>query len=156
MTLVDAVNSGNPFRRKGWTAWLLPLRETNGIENYTSFHWENDNGDVKKCHIFTAEEILANDWEMKEPPKSEAKLVDEYVRVLQEVLERRIKDVEKRLDELEKTKIPNISIPSVFSSPCQHEYPNPWYGTVPPNCIKCGQMKYPLTVTYTTSTKEEG
>lgn len=30
---------------------------------------------------------------------------------------------------------------------CQHEYPQPWFGTVPPNCKKCGQNMSVPTVT---------
>lgn len=43
-----------------------------------------------------------------------------------------------------------ITIPSVFTSPCQHEYPNPWMATVPPNCKKCGQQADIYSVTYAT------
>ena len=31
---------------------------------------------------------------------------------------------------------PNISV-------CDHEYPNPWFGVVPPSCKKCGQQSMP-------------
>jgi hypothetical protein len=30
---------------------------------------------------------------------------------------------------------------------CQHEYPNPWFGVIPPSCKKCGQLSQMLTVT---------
>jgi hypothetical protein len=33
---------------------------------------------------------------------------------------------------------------------CQHEYPNPWMGVVPPNCTKCGQKAISY-VTYSTN-----
>jgi hypothetical protein len=26
------------------------------------------------------------------------------------------------------------------TSECQHEYPNPWHGTIPPPCMKCGKI----------------
>jgi len=37
-----------------------------------------------------------------------------------------------------------ISIPSVFGPVdiCQHDFPSPWHGTIPPSCMKCGQQAY--------------
>ena len=43
-----------------------------------------------------------------------------------------------------------LLFPSVQTYPigCVHQYPNPWFATTPPNCIKCGQPAYNyLTVT---------
>ena len=31
---------------------------------------------------------------------------------------------------------------------CQHEYPNPWHGIIPPTCRKCGKSA-PTGVTFT-------
>lgn len=35
--------------------------------------------------------------------------------------------------------IPSTPAPYVNPVWCAHEYPNPWMGTQPPSCIKCGQ-----------------
>jgi hypothetical protein len=35
---------------------------------------------------------------------------------------------------------------------CQHEYPSPWLGTMPPNCLKCGQPAGWGGATYTVVT----
>ena len=44
---------------------------------------------------------------------------------------------------------PVVSVPSVWSKTitgtCDHEYPNPWFGVVPPSCKKCGQPGMPTT-----------
>lgn len=32
---------------------------------------------------------------------------------------------------------PHVTIP--YPQPCIHDYPHPWFGTVPPSCRKCGQ-----------------
>ncbi len=41
--------------------------------------------------------------------------------------------------------VPYISTPNIILTPvgCEHQYPNPWFGTVPPACIKCGQQAFP-------------
>jgi hypothetical protein len=36
---------------------------------------------------------------------------------------------------------------------CEHEYPSPWFATIPPNCIKCGQKGPHYVVTCETTTR---
>jgi hypothetical protein len=51
--------------------------------------------------------------------------------------------------------VPYVTTPHIILNPplipCQHEYPFPWFGTVPPSCKKCGQgQQYPYyTITCT-------
>jgi hypothetical protein len=40
-----------------------------------------------------------------------------------------------------------VNYPNVWT--CQHEYPSPWFGTVPPACTKCGQAALTFLSTYT-------
>lgn len=42
---------------------------------------------------------------------------------------------------------PTISQPYILTNICEHEYPNPWFGTIPPSCKKCGQISLPYTIT---------
>lgn len=63
-------------------------------------------------------------------------------------LEEIIKLKDRRISELEKLRIQPQSEPYTitYSPPqtipleCQHEYPNPWYGIIPPPCKKCGKL----------------
>lgn len=34
----------------------------------------------------------------------------------------------------------NSHITVTPNSACEHEYPNPWMATIPPNCKKCGKQ----------------
>lgn len=43
--------------------------------------------------------------------------------------------------------VPLINAPLVNHSVCQHDYPTPWMGIVPPNCRKCGFQAPHYTVT---------
>lgn len=56
MNLIDALKSGRPFRRQEWVGWV----------------------DLKEERLFSAYEIVADDWEIQEPTVTitEAKLVD--------------------------------------------------------------------------------
>lgn len=48
--------------------------------------------------------------------------------------------------------------PDLCSDGGQHDYPNPWFATIPPSCKKCGKQSLGYTVSYTTTTscdKEE-
>lgn len=49
--------------------------------------------------------------------------------------------------------LPFISYTPPGSAECQHEYPNPWYGIVPPNCMKCGKQAPFSYPTFTTTAK---
>jgi hypothetical protein len=81
------------------------------------------------------------------------------VKELEKLLE--LKD--KRIKELEKTINENVLFPRIGTGSsgtitvpsqwtiCDHVYPTPWLGTVPPACLKCGQPA-PYTVTLTNST----
>lgn len=58
-----------------------------------------------------------------------------------ELLKKLVSSQEQLIAEMRKnTTWPVVSIPSIWTTPCQHEYPNPWFGTVQPNCKKCGQQ----------------
>lgn len=59
-------------------------------------------------------------------------------------LEKLVKLKDKRINELEQraleTPRKDVFIPfTISNSPCEHTYPTPWNGTVPPSCTKCGQ-----------------
>jgi len=43
MTIIEAMKSGRPFRRKGWDSWIQP----------------------SKTGVFYSSEILADDWEIQ-------------------------------------------------------------------------------------------
>lgn len=32
---------------------------------------------------------------------------------------------------------------------CDHSYPNPWFGTIPPACLKCGRQGSMSKITWT-------
>lgn len=78
--------------------------------------------------------------------KKELQLIKEQNELLKQVIETQ----KELIQELRKNQ-PIISIPSVWTVPCQHEYPTPWYGTVPPHCKKCGQQAPSYTVTCTSN-----
>ncbi len=46
---------------------------------------------------------------------------------------------------------PIDTLPLWTYSICQHEYPQPWNGIVPPNCTKCGMAAATSYFTCTTS-----
>lgn len=76
---------------------------------------------------------------------TEVETLKEQVELLKKMI-----DVQAQLiQEMRKTvPLPMVSIPSVWTpNPCQHEYPNPWFGTVPPPCKKCGLVAPSYTVT---------
>jgi hypothetical protein len=69
-----------------------------------------------------------------------------------------------RISEVEKNRtftpapyvVPYVTTPNIVLNPplipCQHEYPFPWFGTVPPACRKCGQSQSPYyTITCTSA-----
>ncbi len=90
--------------------------------------------------------------------KSRVKILQEQVKELEKLIKLKdesIKELErivlnKTLQESVKP-MPNIvTIPSVWmpqQSMCDHEYPSPWFGTLPPACNKCGQFQG-VTITY--------
>lgn len=53
----------------------------------------------------------------------------------------RICELEKKISDLEgKSNNSTWSFNGWFAEEaCSHEYPNPWFGTIPPSCSKCGQ-----------------
>lgn len=51
MNLIDAIKSGRPYRRPGWSMWRLSLHKMNRVENYGE----------------RLEDLLADDWEIEEP-----------------------------------------------------------------------------------------
>lgn len=67
---------------------------------------------------------------------------DKYI----ELLEKHIKTLEEKIISLE---TPTVIIPAgqkletyPYQLPltCDHEYPNPWMGIIPPHCKKCGKQ----------------
>jgi hypothetical protein len=79
--------------------------------------------------------------------KSETDILKEQVDILKKLVETQ----ELLIQEMRKN-TPYVSIPSVWTvDPCQHEYPNPWMGTVPPSCRKCGKQAEMTTFTSTSS-----
>ncbi len=74
-----------------------------------------------------------------------------------EVLKEKIELLQKIVDtqaalisEMRKfTPMPQVSIPSQWQvvGSCQHEYPSPWFGIIPPSCKKCGQQGLGYTIT---------
>lgn len=77
---------------------------------------------------------------------TELEALKEKVELLQKII-----DAQSQLiQEMRKNNpLPVVSIPSVWQVPCQHEYPFPWFGTVPPACKKCGQVGQGYTITST-------
>lgn len=91
-------------------------------------------------------------------------------------LEKRVKDLQAEVDFLrtlitfKKDQVQEpVMIPATWpyrptyidSNMCTdgqfHDYPNPWLGTQPPACRKCGKQSFPnVTITSGTSTKFEG
>ena len=51
---------------------------------------------------------------------------------------------------------PNINPMNPIIITCQHEYPNPWLGTVPPSCLKCGQQAQSAGPIFVTGTNIGG
>jgi len=77
---------------------------------------------------------------------TELEVLKEKIELLQKIIDTQA----QLIGEMRKTvPLPFISIPSVWQVPCQHEYPFPWFGTVPPPCNKCGQTQTHYTVTCT-------
>jgi len=78
----------------------------------------------------------------------------ELLKMQVEALEKLVRLKQETITELERQlslrplfqPLPQISIPSVWQV-CQHEYPNPWGGTTPPPCKKCGQSAPNYTIT---------
>lgn len=75
---------------------------------------------------------------------TELEALKEQVELLKKIV-----DIQSQLiQEMRKTDpLPVISIPSVWQAPCQHEYPSPWHGIIPPACKKCGQLGPSYTIT---------
>ena len=49
----------------------------------------------------------------------------------------------------------NTSIPSIIDNGCLigiHDFPSPWFGTVPPSCRKCGFQ--PINTTWTSTSTD--
>jgi hypothetical protein len=79
---------------------------------------------------------------------TELEALKEKIELLQKIIDTQA----QLISEMRKTvPLPFVSIPSVWQVPCQHEYPFPWFGTVPPACKKCGQIGQTYTITSTTS-----
>jgi len=78
---------------------------------------------------------------------NELEALKEKIELLQKIIDTQA----QLIQEMRKTNpLPVVSIPSVWTTPvqqCQHEYPSPWLGTVPPPCKKCGQVGLGYTVT---------
>lgn len=72
-------------------------------------------------------------------------ILKEQVKELEKLLQlkdRRIKELEDMISNsimFPKTQNGSISVPSQWTI-CEHEYPSPWMGTVPPHCTKCGRQ----------------
>lgn len=103
--------------------------------------------------------------------KTKEELLQEHIETLEKLLDLKteiITELEKKIGRLET--FPNvfpggtypspqlppligpgtINLPSVWTidpNTCQHEYPNPWFATVPPPCKKCGTVSNPYVVT---------
>ena len=59
-----------------------------------------------------------------------------------------IEEQRKIIEDLKTNSVSNVNVvPFIKTEICQHEYPMPWYGTVPPNCKKCGQQAPQFTIT---------
>lgn len=70
---------------------------------------------------------------------------------LVELKERRIQELQSIIDNnILFPKNPHITLPLNFSV-CEHVYPSPWFGTVPPSCMKCGQQSSPSSYIVATS-----
>ncbi len=66
MNLIDAVKSGRPFKRQKWGAamWLsMRSFEEDGVIHTVPTAFPNPRGNE---YIFSAEDILADDWEIQE------------------------------------------------------------------------------------------
>lgn len=86
--------------------------------------------------------------------------------LLEDSIDKEVKEkIVNRIVELEQSKpftitLPTVPptevfIPSVFTPVCDHEYPNPWHGTIPPRCKKCGEPALaPYTITCSGSSYE--
>lgn len=71
---------------------------------------------------------------------TELEALKEKIELLQKIVDTQA----QLIQEMRKSvPLPYVSIPSVWSVPCHHEYPFPWFGTVPPACKKCGQVSQP-------------
>ena len=86
---------------------------------------------------FTEVEKMSNTELKKEIKKLKTRvgLLEEY-----DTLKQRLCVLERELDINQNpyTVYPIITT-NTFTS-CTHEYPNPWHGTVPPSCIRCGKQ----------------
>jgi hypothetical protein len=78
---------------------------------------------------------------------TELEALKEKIELLQKIIDTQA----QLIGEMRKTvPLPFVSVPSTWQAPCQHEFPFPWHGTVPPPCTKCGQMAVTYTITSTT------
>ena len=72
------------------------------------------------------------------------------------------KELEKRIVELEaenrlvKDLLQNRGGSGPNIETCQHEYPSPWFGIVPPSCTKCGKSSSGLSTRWFTGTIIDG
>lgn len=75
--------------------------------------------------------------------------MDNEIKKLEDILREQVYEMEKLLDiknrrisELENNNSIIGTTPYIYPTVdlCQHHYPNPWYGTVPPNCLRCGKQ----------------
>lgn len=70
----------------------------------------------------------------------------EYLQQIIE-LQKQVIELQKQLAEKNITPMPFSYSPLINTTVCNHEYPSPWYGVIPPACKKCGQYAQTLTVT---------
>lgn len=88
--------------------------------------------------------------------KQQIDALEKLLQLKEAVIEAQEERLQRLSNELEGTRImrnfpqmPNINIPSLWVSPTPdwqcadgqpHDYPNPWGGTTPPSCSKCGRQ----------------
>lgn len=86
----------------------------------------------------------------------ENRLREAMVNLTSESIVQRLEDLIRENERLKanqnNTWTPFISIPNVTY--CNHEYSNPWFGTTPPACKKCGQI-VDFTITCNANLKED-
>jgi hypothetical protein len=83
------------------------------------------------------------------------KLLDLIIDLQKRLLaaEDRIRVLESQRQFVPANPAPYISVPSVWpiQDNCDdglgHDYPMPWFGTIPPNCKKCGKPGQSMTIT---------
>lgn len=76
LTILEALKTGLPFRRVGWSTLVKP-------------HWRTAarydlNG---KCKYFTLEDIMANDWEVQIKQKTQVEILQDKVESLEKEIE---------------------------------------------------------------------